>query len=64
MNTKRLSLSPRFAPTENREKTYMDIIQTAKVCALGFEQGRKFSVVESPQQNISRILTKDLRKKT
>ena len=41
----------------------MDIIQTAEICALDLESEGKFSIAESLQQNISRIITKDLEKK-
>ena len=41
----------------------MDIIQTTEICALDLEREGKFSIAESLRQNISRIITKDLKKK-
>ena len=41
----------------------MDIIQTTEICALDLERERNFSIAESLRQNISRIITKDLKKK-
>ena len=118
---KLLNLGPKFVPTENRKRPYMDIIvlfylffifwnintvliqrytisvtwnktkiilqearkcgkfeeasmayhrepqklsvQTTEVFALDLEREGKFSVAESLWQNISRIITKDLKKK-
>ena len=41
----------------------MDIIQSTEISALDLEREGKFSVAESLRQNISRIITKDLKKK-
>ena len=41
----------------------MDIIQTTEICALDLERKGKFSTAESLRQNLSRIITKDLKKK-
>ena len=60
---KLLNLGPKFVPTENRKRPYMDIIQTTEICALDLEHKRKISIAESLRQNISRIITKDLKKK-
>ena len=60
---KLLNLSPKFVPTENRKRPYIDIIQTTKICALDLERDVIFSVAESLRENISRIMTKDLKKK-
>ena len=61
--TKLLNLGPKFVPTENKKRPYMDIIQTTETCALDLEREGKFSIAESLRQNISRIITKDLKKK-
>ena len=47
---------------ENKKRPYMDVIQTAEICALDLEHEGKFSIAESLRQNISRIITKDLKK--
>ena len=60
---KLLDLGPKFVPTENRKRPYMDIIQTTEICTLDLEREGKFSIAESLRQNISRIITKDLKKK-
>ena len=60
--TKLLNLGPKFVPTENKKRPYMDIIQTTETCALDLEREGKFSIAESLRQNISRIITKDLKK--
>ena len=60
---KLLNLDPKFVPTENRKRPYMDIIQTTEICALDLEREGKFSIAESLRQNINRIITKDLKKK-
>ena len=60
---KRLHLGPKFVPTENRNRSYMHIIQLTEICALYLEWEGKFSRAESLWQNISRIITKDLKKK-
>ena len=60
---KLLNLGPKFVPTENRKKPYMDIIQTTKICALDLEGKGKLSIAESLRQNITRIITKDLKEK-
>ena len=60
---KPLNLGPKFVPTENRKRPYIDIIQTTEICALDLEREGKFSIAESLRQNISRIITKDLKKK-
>ena len=60
---KLLNLGPKFVPTENRKRQYMDIIQTIEICALDLEREGKFSIAESLRQNISKIRTKDLKKK-
>ena len=41
----------------------MDIIQTTEICVLDLKRERKFSNAESLRQNISRIITKDMKKK-
>ena len=41
----------------------MDIIQTTESCALDLEREGKFSITGSLQQNIRKIITKDLKKK-
>ena len=56
------NLGPKFVPTENRKRPYMNIIQTAEICALDLEREGKFCVSESLRQNISRVITKDLKK--
>ena len=56
-----LVLGPKFVPTENRKRPYKDIVQTTGICALDFNRERKFSIAESLRQNISRIITKDLK---
>ena len=58
-----LSLGLKFVPTGNRMRPYMDITQTTEICALDLELEGKFSIAESLRQNISRIITKDLKKK-
>ena len=60
---KLFNLGPKSVPTENRKRTYMDIIKTTEICALDLEREGKFSIAESLRQNISRIITKDLKKK-
>ena len=60
---KLLNLGPKFVPTKDRTRPYMDITQTAEICALDLEREGKFSIAESLRQNISRIITKDLKKK-
>ena len=60
---KLLNLGPKFVPTENKKRPYTDIIQTTEICALELQREGKFSIVESLRQNISRIITKDLKKK-
>ena len=35
---KLLNLGPKFVPTENRKRPYMDIIQTTEICALDLER--------------------------
>ena len=57
------NLGPKFVPTENRKRPYMNIIQTTEICALDLEREGKFCVSESLRQNISRVITKDLKKK-
>ena len=56
------NLGPKFVPTENRKRPYMNIIQTTEICALDLEREGKFCVSESLRQNISRVITKDLKK--
>ena len=56
------NLGPKFVPTENRKRPYMIIIQTSEICALDLEREGKFCVSESLRQNISRVITKDLKK--
>ena len=56
------NLGPKFVPTENRKRPYMKIIQTTEICALDLEREGKFCVSESLRQNISRVITKDLKK--
>ena len=56
------NLGPKFVPTENRQRPYMNIIQTTEICALDLEREGKFCVSESLRQNISRVITKDLKK--
>ena len=60
---KLLNLGPKFVPSENGKRPCMDIIQTTEICVLDLKQERKFSIAESLRQNISRIITKDLKKK-
>ena len=60
---KLLSLGPKFVPTKNRKRPYMEIIQTTEICTFDLEWEGKFPVVESLRQNISRIIPKDLKKK-
>ena len=57
---KLLNLGPKFVPTENKKRPYMDILQITGICALDLEREGTFSFVESLRQNISRIITKDL----
>ena len=52
-----LNLGPKFVPTQNRKRPYMDIIQTAKICALDLEHEGKFSIAGQLRHNISRIIT-------
>ena len=58
-----LNLGPKFVPTENRKRPCIDIIQTTEICALDLEREAKSSIAESLRQNISGIITKDLKKK-
>ena len=44
---KHLNLGPKFVPTENRKRPYMDFIQVTEICALDLERKGKFSVAES-----------------
>ena len=44
---KLLNLGPKFVPMETRKRPYMDIIQTAEICALDLEREGKFSIAES-----------------
>ena len=60
---KLLNLGSKFVPKECRKRPYMDIIQTIEICALDLERKGKFSVAELVRQDISRITTKDLKKK-
>ena len=60
---KLLKLDPKFVPTENSKGPYMDIIQATEICALDLERAAKFSIAESLRQNISKNITKDLKKK-
>ena len=60
---KLLNLGPKFIHTQNRNRSYMAIIQNKKNCALNLEREGKFSISESLRQNISRIITKYLKKK-
>ena len=60
---KLLNLGPKFVPTESRQRPHMGIIQTTETCALDLEREGKFSITGSLQQNIRRIITKDLKKK-
>ena len=46
---KLLNLSPKFVPTERRQRPYMDIIQTTESCALDLEREGKFSITGSLQ---------------
>ena len=52
---KLLNLDPKFVPTENRKRPYMDIIQTTEICALDLEREGKFSIAESLRQNITEL---------
>ena len=52
---KLLNLGPKFVPTENRKRPYMDIIQTTEICALDLEREGKFSIAESLRQNITEL---------
>ena len=58
-----MNLGPKFVPTENRKRPYMDIIQTTEICALDLERKGKFSIAESLRKNTSRIITENLKKK-
>ena len=58
-----MNLGPKFVPSENRKRPCMDIIQTTEICVLDLKRERKFSNAESLRQNISRIITKDMKKK-
>ena len=40
--TKLLNLGPKFVPTENRKRPYIDIVQTTEICALDLEREGKF----------------------
>ena len=60
---KLLNLGPKFASAANRKGPYMNIIPITEICALDLEREGKFSVAESLRQTISRIITKDLKKK-
>ena len=40
---KLLNLGPKFVPTEDRTRPYMDITQTTEICALDLEREGKFS---------------------
>ena len=60
---KLLNIGPKFVLTEYRKRPYMDIIQNAEICALDLDREGKFSVVELLRQNVTRIITKDLKKK-
>ena len=44
---KLLNLGPKFVPTENRKRPYIDIIRTTEMFALDLEWEGKFSVAES-----------------
>ena len=59
-----MNLGPKFVTIENGNRSYMEIIQLTEICALDLEQEGKFSGAESLWQNISRLITKDLKKKT
>ena len=52
---KLLNLGPKFVPTENRKRPYIDIIQTTEICALDLEREGKFSIAESLRQNITEL---------
>lgn len=57
---KLFNVGSKFVPTGNRKRSYYS---TKHICALHIEQEEKLCVAELLRQNISRILTKDLRKK-
>ena len=44
---KLLNLGPKFVPTENRKRPYIDIIWTTEMFALYLEREGKFSSAES-----------------
>ena len=60
---KRFNLGPKFVTTENKKRPFIDIIQTTEICALDLKREGKFNIAESLRQNLSRIITKDLKKK-
>ena len=60
---KRFNLGPKFVTTENKKRPFIDIIQTTEICALDLKREGKFNIAVSLRQNLSRIITKDLKKK-
>ena len=60
---KRFNLGPKFVTTENKKRPFIDIIQTTEICALDLKREGKFNIAESLRPNLSRIITKDLKKK-
>ena len=46
---KLLNLGPKFVPTENKKRQYIDIIQTTEICLLDLDREGKFSITESPR---------------
>ena len=58
-----LNLSPKFVPTYNKQRPYMDIIQTIEICGLELENDGYFEKAERLRQDVSKILSKDENKK-
>lgn len=58
-----LNLGPKFVPSYNKNRPYMDIIETTEICALDLEKEGNFQKAESLRQNISKIISKDVNKK-
>ena len=58
-----LNLGPKFVPTYNKQRPYMDIIQTTEICALELENDGYFEKAERLRQGVSKILSKDVNKK-
>ena len=58
-----LNLGPKFVPTYNKQRRYMDVIQTTEFCALELENDEYFEKAERLRQGVSKILSKDVNKK-